>query len=75
MKIIPEFGKLIHEKRRSLHLTEETLAERSDLSDRHLRNIESGNAMPKLDTVIKLGNALNINLGELGDFVITDETE
>ncbi len=41
------------------------------MSDRHLRNIEKGNTVPKLDTVIKLGNALNINLGEFPLFFIS----
>ena len=67
------YGKLIHEKRRSLKLTEEKLAEHTDMSDRHLRNIEKGNTIPKLDTVIRLGNALNMNLGDLGDLEITED--
>lgn len=35
------------------------------MSDRQIRNIEKGITIPKLDTVIKIGNALDMNLGEL----------
>ncbi len=68
------YGQLIRDKRRSLNLTEEKLAEDTDMSDRHLRNIENGTTVPKLDTVIKIGNALNMNLGELGNLEVKEET-
>ncbi len=55
-------------------MTEEKLAEDTDMSDRHIRNIEKGNTVPKLDTVIKLGNALQMNLGELDDLKAKEET-
>lgn len=65
------YGQFIHDKRRLLKLTGEKLAERTDMSVRHLRNIEKGITMPKLDTIIKLGNALNMNLGDLGELKIS----
>lgn len=65
------YGQFIHNKRRLLNLTGESLAERTDMSVRHLRNIEKGITMPKLDTIIKLANALNMNLGDLGELKIT----
>lgn len=68
------YGQLIHSKRLSLKLTEEQLAENTDISDRHLRNIEKGNTIPRLDTVIKLCHALNMNLGGLDELKITGET-
>ncbi len=72
MKI--NYGQLIHNKRRSLNMTEEKLAEDTDMSDRHIRNIEKGNTVPKLDTVIKIGNALQMNLGELDNLMVKKET-
>ena len=72
MKI--NYGQLIHNKRRSLNMTEEKLAEDTDMSDRHIRNIEKGNTVPKLDTVIKIGNALQMNLGELDNLKVKEET-
>lgn len=68
------YGQLIHNKRLSLKLTEEQLAENTDISDRHLRNIEKGNTIPRMDTVIKLCHALNMNLGDLDELKITGET-
>ena len=68
------YGKIIHAKRCSLKLTGEKLAEHSNLSTRHLRNIEKGVTIPKLDTVIKLGRSLSMNLGDLGELEITEET-
>ena len=62
---ISEYGQLVRQKRRASELTEETLAERIEMSDRQIRNIEKGTTVPKLDTVIKIGNALDMNLGEL----------
>ena len=46
-------------------MTEEKLAELTDRSDREIRNIESGVSIPKLDTVIKISNALNMEIGDL----------
>ena len=60
-----EYGILIRQKRKELFLTEERVAELADISDRELRNIESGAVIPKLDSVIKLGFALDMDLGEL----------
>ena len=67
------YGEIIHNKRRSLKLTEEKLAEYSNMSPRHIRNIEKGTTVPKLDTVIKLGKSLHMNLGDLGELEITEE--
>lgn len=68
------YGKIIQSKRLALKLTEEKLAEYSDLSTRHLRNIEKGLTIPKLDTVIRLGKSLGMNLGDLGTLETTEET-
>ena len=67
------YGEIIHDKRKSLKLTGEKLAEYSNMSTRHLRNIEKGVTVPKLDTVIKLGKSLNMNLGDLGELEITED--
>ena len=67
------YGKIIHEKRRSLMLTEEKLAEHSNMSPRHIRNIEKCSTIPKLDTVIKLGKSLGMNLGDLEGLKMMEE--
>lgn len=70
---ISDYGHMIRQKRRGMHFTEEKLAELADMSDRELRNIESGAVIPKLDSVIKLGDALDMNLGELNILYKTKE--
>ena len=65
------YGEIIHNKRKSLKLTREKLAEYSDMSTRHLCNIEKGVTIPKLYTIMKLGKSLNMNLGDLGELKIT----
>ena len=63
------YGNLVHEKRISKNLTEEYLAEVCDISDRSLRYIEAGHVVPKLDTVLKIAGALDMDVGELNDLV------
>lgn len=61
------FGIVVRQKRCALNMTAERLAEIVDMSDREIRNIEKGRTVPKLDTAIKIGDALNIDLGVLND--------
>ena len=70
---ILKFGKIIHKKRNQIGFTEEQLAEFSDLSDREIRNIEAGRSVPKLDSVLKLAHALNMDVGELGVLIKTED--
>ena len=70
---ILKFGKIIHKKRIQFGLTEEQLAEFSDLSDREIRNIEAGRSVPKLDSVLKLAHALNMDIGELSVLIKTED--
>lgn len=62
---VPSYGQMIHNKRRSIKMTEEKLAELTDRSDKEIRNIESGASIPKLDTVIRISNALDMEIGDL----------
>ena len=68
------YGAIVHDKRKSLKLIEEKLAEYSNMSTRHLRNIEKGVTVPELDTVIKIGKSLNMNLGDLGELEIAEKS-
>ena len=58
------YGIMIHNKRIACCYTEEKLAELCEISDREVRNIESGHSIPKLDTALKLAYALNMNVGD-----------
>ena len=70
---ILKFGKIIHKKRIQFGFTKEQLAEFSDLSDREIRNIEAGRSVPKLDSVLKLAHALNMDVGELSVLIKTED--
>ncbi len=62
---ILNYGQMVHEKRRAINMTEEKLAELTDRSDKEIRNIETGASIPKLDTVVRISNALDMEIGEL----------
>ena len=69
------YGKLIRKKRLDLGLTEEQLAEFSDLSDREIRNIEKGRSVPKLETVLKIAHVLQMDVGELSVLIKPEEMD
>ncbi|MBI2895314.1 MAG: helix-turn-helix transcriptional regulator [Deltaproteobacteria bacterium] len=59
------FGAQVRRLRRMRALTQEVLAERSDLSVDSVRRIERGAFSPSLDTVDKLCRGLEVSLGTL----------
>lgn len=67
------YGAFVRQKRHESNLTEEVLAERIGMSDREIRNIESGITVPKLDTVMKIGEALGMDLGDLQALSVTKD--
>ncbi len=67
--ISSEFGNLIRNRRQSLKLSAEKLAEKCDRSDREIRDIELGRSEPLLSTALLLCNACGIEIGELQQFV------
>ena len=67
------YGNMIHEKRISLGLTEEKLAELCDISDREIRNIEAGITVPRFDTVLKLARALEMDIGDFNILISEDD--
>jgi transcriptional regulator with XRE-family HTH domain len=59
------FGENIRQLRLSRGLTQEALAEKSDLSVDAVRRIEWGTISPSLDTLSKLAHGLDISLRTL----------
>jgi len=57
-----EIIKIIKERRESLHVTQETLAELSGVGLRTLKQFESGKGNPTLTTLQKLGDTLGLEL-------------
>ena len=58
-------GGKIKEARERAHLTQEELAEMVDISPTHMSVIERGVKTPKLDTFVKIINALHLSADAL----------
>ena len=58
-------GTQMREKRKTLHLTQEQVAERLDISAKHYDDVERGNAGLSLENFILLSDLLGLNLDHL----------
>ena len=69
-----EIGKRITERRKKLGMTQETLAERGDLTPQFVSYAESGKRAMRPENVIKLAKALEVSADYLltGDIVDKD---
>lgn len=68
-------GSRIKEAREQAHLTQEELAEIVDISPTHMSVIERGVKTPKLDTFVKIANALHLSADALLQDVVTPVTD
>ena len=59
----PELGKMIAEKRQSMGLTQDQLAELCDVSTRTIQRLETGEVEPRSFTRNNLSNALEFDFG------------
>lgn len=58
-------GALIKKHRKKHKLTQAELAEKADMSEKHIGQIERGVFQPTLISFFKIANVLNINLNEI----------
>lgn len=58
-------GRTIRKARRDLDLTQEALAYRAGLSPKHVGEIERANKDPRVTTMLKIAEALELRSGEL----------
>ena len=58
-------GKRIQKLRRERYLTQEELAVRLNVSDRHLRSLESGEDIPSIDLFIEIAAFFDVTLDHL----------
>ena len=65
-KINDTFGARLRELRKSRGLTQQALAEKANIDDKHLCRIENGKYFPTHATLNKLLNALDLTLEEAG---------
>ena len=68
-------GNRIREARENKNLTQEKLAERVNLSQNAISNIESGRACPSLKSIVAITSALDISIDNLLAPEQTDEKE
>ena len=54
-------GQNIKYYRTDKHLSQEALAEKTDLSAKYISHLELGNRVPSVDSLIKIANALEIS--------------
>lgn len=59
-------AQIIQDSRRKIGLTQAQLAEKIDISEKHLSKIETGKNYPALDTFLKILSVLNLTLGDFG---------
>jgi transcriptional regulator with XRE-family HTH domain len=62
-------GLKIRERRKSLGITQEFIAERLDVNPSHISNIERGRANPSLTALVKIANILRCSV----DFFLCEE--
>ncbi len=69
-------GKNIKKLRKSKKLTQAVLSERVDISRNYLSDIECGNKSPSFKTIIKIADALNVDINMItGDTTIVGKQE
>lgn len=67
-----QFGKLIRDNREKKGLSQEQLAEKCDVTDKCVSNIELGKSDPKLSTAIRICVALEIDITVLKELIYTE---
>ena len=66
-------GKRIKSAREKKGLTQEQLAEQVNLSPMHISVIERGNKLPRLETLIKIANVLEVSADTLLQDVVNNQ--
>ena len=66
-------GKRIKSAREKKGLTQEQLAEQVNLSPMHISVIERGNKLPRLETLIKIANVLDVSADILLQDVVNNQ--
>ena len=75
MYISQNFGQIVRLHREYKRLTLEKASELCGISDKTLENIELGDSDPKLSTVIKIANALELHIGSIQHCIFTEEAD
>ena len=60
-----QLGRKLASERKNRRLTQEKLAEKTDLANNYISNIETGRSIPSLETLVRLCEALDITPNDL----------
>lgn len=71
--VIVKVGKRIQKYRTQQNLTQDHVAERAGISQKHLSRIEQGYHNPRFDMIIQIAEALNVSTDALAKDMTTDE--
>lgn len=63
-----KLGMRIKKSRETMGLSQESFAEKADLSTTHISNIENGNSKVSLNSILTIANVLNVTV----DYLIRD---
>ena len=75
MKEKERFGKLIRDSRENKNMSQEQLAEKCNVTDKSISNIELGKSDPKLSTVMRICNVLEIDVNALTEFTFMEDDD
>lgn len=64
-KLLKAFGEAVRSERREHNLTQEQLAEKSDLSLNFIGNLERGDQMASLESIVRVAEAMKISGAQL----------
>ena len=71
-----ELGNRIRDRRTELHLSQETVAEKAEVSTNTISRIECGQTAMSIEIFIKLVDVLDVDVGELlGGIVFADRRD
>ena len=73
MDIKQMIGARIKEIRAKKGITQERLSERMEINPKYLSSIERGKENPTLNTLIKLSESLEVDIGEIFSFVEAED--
>ena len=68
-------GARIKEIRTKKGITQEGLSERMEINPKYLSSIERGKENPTLNTLIKLSESLEVDLGEIFSFIEAEDPD
>lgn len=68
-------GRILKEKRESLHMSQREVAHESNMSMRGVEKIEHGDTMPSWESILRISGVLHMNLGDFNSCLVSKKEE